>query len=1156
MTNESELLPHDVVPRGRHYNSLQRDILRHHQHAWNETQKAGDLLLHGKLPDVGTLSHTEIEARLQDFQQGREVGLAADWPLLTVHGKWTPDGKPRPFVPDWVPENLQARQWGRIGTHRYTTDFDQVNSNTWCWVDFRNDTQHEMPLLAEQVTSAGMIQALPLFFKVTPVAMTLEDALSPFTGLIAKRPSTVHEGVQAVMDRFGMYVMMSTADMYGNALHGVMGVGYPNTRQPNPSFFWSVTYRTSVLTERLRPVTEPVLTRSYTGFTHTTVSPERTRLESSRPSIPENVQVVVDNNQVTLTWTYDAELIPINGWLVTIYIGGEKESYRYKNTDRTLSRTLPWGKFYTLHLQGWNRNGDGVPFINQSQITPNPGRVPGVISNLSATINVDALSFTLTWTAAAGTVTGYKIEYSSESNLLQTVETTETTLTVLNVERNVYYARVAAINDDGAGDWSEKIVLDINIGSVLTDVPSTVINLQQDFDATTDSQIVWTWTLPTGAFDSIRVNTGPNGTTGWNTEAEQILLPTATSYTWRGNGVQFIRVAPKNAKGYAAWVIVSGISHQPQKTYHQRLDVRVYANSELSPTSTLRPKITGVGADQIRAWAHSLSYNIDTRRHIVRVDNFRIGNKNAVTNYRPPSSMSGGRALASNAVVNSDWRLSGRTGRMSFDTGSELRSMTPYYQEGGIVLTMAFKRTGNKVTPYLLLHALHIGGLRPTILPYSVRSQANHLPGHGVAAASFFDDRDNVSRSVHYINDSDVTGNRFEIDVVTRPLSDVPRYSDGLLVSFEARYTSDRPVSIQVSERGLRELYFENGDRVGSGHIQQGDQYLVEYYNRKFYLVISDQSRSSGNVNTYGGIGQAALSEGRIPGASSSALAFHTSALCGPPGGDNRIGTIELGGTGTHSRSPTTMSSNPVWRDNRWWVDDAGISTLTSFWGDAGASRLPSIVPVGYRPTQNVKIMPSSPVTLSKILAFRRSRAWLGVKGNPGSSDIGVPRGKQMSYFIDSKAGRDLFGWDQWTDFPISPGNLNITGILNATGTVSFSRIWLTQVPNKTWYTSYENPTAEADTIDTYVINNYQCGDSRATGASDRKIQPDLFAGSVIMAPNLESTTDRRYPLNERIVLFPKTTDGELQTTKAVNKLFVYDEIELQSYTTTDPQPT
>lgn len=1145
MTNESNFLPHGTVPRGRHYNSLQRDIARHHKHAWDQTQDAGELLLHDNLPDAGTLTHADIEARLQNLYQGREIGAAADWPLLTIHGKWTPDGAPRPFVPDWVPENLQARLWGRIGTHRYTTEYDQINSNTWCWVDFRDDTLHETPLLAEQVESAGLIPALPVFFKITPVATSLEDALAPFTGLIAKRPSTVHEGVQPVMDRFGMYVMMSTADMYGNALHGVMGVGYGNTRQPSPSFFWSVVYRTSALAVRLLPISEPAVTRSYTGFTHTTVSPERARLESSRPTIPENVMVVTDANRVTLTWTYNEDLIPVNGWLVSVFISGATESFRYENTVREFTRVLPWGAVYTMHLQGWNRNGNGVPFIVQDVISPNPGMVPGMVSDFTATIDVDALSFTLTWTAAAGTVTGYSIEYFSDSNLIHDGDTTETTFTVLNVERSVYRARVAAYNDDGVGLWSAYLVLDINIGAVLTDVPGPVTNLRQDVDQTTDSQIVWTWVLPAGIFDAVRVETGPNGI---SFPAGENLANTATSYIWRGNGVQYIRVAARNAVGLAVWVTVMGISHQAQETYHQRLDTFVYANSALSPIGTIRPTIAGVDEDNLRAWAHSLSYFVDDERHIAPVNNFRIGGKNAVTTYRPAGSMSGGRALASNAITSSNWSINSTTGVLSL-SALELRSLTPYVQEGGIALTVAFRRSGNQVTPYILVHGLHISGLRPTILPYSIRTQADELPGHGVAAASFFEDVDNISREVFHANTDLVLGtNSISLTFTFSPLP--TGYSNGFLVAFIARNTSTGNVSVNVHNFGSRALYYENGTRVSAGDIQAGDRYVIEYYQNLLYLRISDFG-NYGTTRTYAGVGQAALHDGLLPGAAGQGLAYHASALCGPASSSNV--TIELGGSGTNNHTRSSMTSGPLWRDNRWWVDDAGISTLRDNWGDAGASRLPTAIPEGYRPTQNITINPGS-TNLPQLLSFRRSRAWLGLRGSPSSSDIGIPSGYQASYFMDSKAGRDLFGWDQWTDFPISPGNININGMLTAAGAVSFSRIWLTQVPHRTWYTAYETPTAEADTIDTYVINNYQSGDSIATGDAARRVQPPLFDHS-FLAPRLEDSTNVRYPMNERIVLFPKTFENNLQATDALNRLFTHFEIELPAYTTADPLP-
>lgn len=124
--------------------------------------------------------------------------------------------------------------------------------------------------------------------------------------------------------------------------------------------------------------------------------------------------------------------------------------------------TAPPGTYYVAVAAV---NACGVsPVSNEVQVVVTPPSPPGPPTNLTAAV-VNGTTVRLTWTAPAGTVTGYRLEAgtaSGLSNLVPGVDVALTpSITVTSVPRGRYYVRLRALNGTLASAPSPEVVVDV-----------------------------------------------------------------------------------------------------------------------------------------------------------------------------------------------------------------------------------------------------------------------------------------------------------------------------------------------------------------------------------------------------------------------------------------------------------------------------------------------------------------------------------------------------------------------------------------------------------------------------------------------------------------------------------------------------------------------
>ncbi len=231
-----------------------------------------------------------------------------------------------------------------------------------------------------------------------------------------------------------------------------------------------------------------------------------------------------------------------------------------------------------------NRGGEGEPSNVASAITR--GLVPNAPRRLTARAR-SATSIELDWTAplssGGGSITGYTIQVSPNGRTRWTVVESDTgsratsyTDTGLDPGSTRHY-RVAAINNEGRGDWSD--IADATTDLAAPDAPTNLTVVPSGLGGRT--QLLLNWTRPSSdggsAITGYRIEVSPNGFSGW-TALVANTRSTAASYTHTGlspSTTRHYRVAAINAEGTGGFSnVASGTTNTGTPTAPQSLRAR------------------------------------------------------------------------------------------------------------------------------------------------------------------------------------------------------------------------------------------------------------------------------------------------------------------------------------------------------------------------------------------------------------------------------------------------------------------------------------------------------------------------------------------------------------------------------------------------------
>ena len=283
----------------------------------------------------------------------------------------------------------------------------------------------------------------------------------------------------------------------------------------------------------------------------TDVALPKAGMEPGTPTGLKATVMATDHTMVELSWSAPSQgASAISGYSVQWSANGEHTwtAVTTSGTGTTVTDTpVPAGT--TRHYRVAATNGEGTgPYSASASVTTPPVGVPAVPAAAPTAVAVGTQTVELTWEApATGTVTGYKLERSTDAGVTWVVASADTG------NDNLYYSdthssltgksvryRVAAINSVGVGPYVASTT-DVTLPKAGTqpDAPTglTVV-------ATSATGVTLSWVAPSGTVTGYIVQWSETGKHTWT----NVGTPTATTATDTipAGAARYYRVAATN----------------------------------------------------------------------------------------------------------------------------------------------------------------------------------------------------------------------------------------------------------------------------------------------------------------------------------------------------------------------------------------------------------------------------------------------------------------------------------------------------------------------------------------------------------------------------------------------------------------------------------
>jgi titin len=231
--------------------------------------------------------------------------------------------------------------------------------------------------------------------------------------------------------------------------------------------------------------------------------------------------------------------------------GGTVPSLNIANAavlSATVQNLQPYTTYY-FRLRAINAGGGSTPASAQQQTLPNPPAAP---TNLSASA-VTQTGFTVNWTAPAGPVTSYELDYGTAQNFagattIAIADGTATSQALASLTQNTtYYVRIRAKNTGGTGANSDVLTV-----LTLPNAPAAPTNLAAN--AIGPSGLTLTWSAPAGPITGYVVQYST--ASDFSASPQQVTVGNSTSQAITGlspNTTYYFRVKAQNAGGESAY---------------------------------------------------------------------------------------------------------------------------------------------------------------------------------------------------------------------------------------------------------------------------------------------------------------------------------------------------------------------------------------------------------------------------------------------------------------------------------------------------------------------------------------------------------------------------------------------------------------------------
>ncbi|NMO13307.1 hypothetical protein HPC49_15380 [Pyxidicoccus fallax] len=338
-----------------------------------------------------------------------------------------------------------------------------------------------------QVTVTGLTNGMPYSFTVSATnALGTSGTSQPSNVVTPRTVPAAPTGVTATPANRSLVVTWSAPVETG----GSVITGYTVTVQPGNHSQEVSANETRATVTGLTNGTEYTVTvaaRNEAGAGPASSPVSATPL--AVPSAPTAVQATPGNRQVALTWSAPADDggSPLTGYTIHVSAGGVLVRTESSTTTSFTVLGLINGTAYSFHVTATNGTGAGLA---SEPVFATPRTVPGAPTQVRATAgNRSAL---VEWSApddnGGSDVTGYTLTVEAGGTVVETRETSATSLTVTGLTNGTTYRfTVTATNGVGTGAASSPV------SAVPQSLPGAPTGLAV---SPGNTQVSLTWTAP------------------------------------------------------------------------------------------------------------------------------------------------------------------------------------------------------------------------------------------------------------------------------------------------------------------------------------------------------------------------------------------------------------------------------------------------------------------------------------------------------------------------------------------------------------------------------------------------------------------------------------------------------------------------------------